>query len=193
MKRCLFAVVVLAAACSRGGSPGPLGPGAPRDGDLAAPAGTVDLGDGGAPSLTDAGGIIDGNFADAAGRIDAAAAADLRPADLASAPDLAPFMGVLTVKIFASNTCKVTTEPASISVPRGSTFTVNWQNLPTSSYAVDVDKRDAFNLVSIVIGLGAGMSHHDTVRPWCGIFTGTFFFRVRTACGQYEIPVNCSA
>lgn len=191
MERCLFAAVVLAAACSRGGSPGPADPLADPKIDLAAPA---DPADGGPPAFTDAGSISDGNFADAAPRSDAAAAADLRPAaDLVSAPDLAPFMGVLTVKIFASNTCKITTDPASISVPRGSTFTVNWQNLATSSYDVDVDKRDPFNLVSIVIGLGAGMSYHDKVRSWCGAFTGTFWFRVRTACGQYEIPVSCSA
>lgn len=185
MKRCLFAVV-LAAACSHGGSPGPADP----KGDLGAPANPEDLG---AANLADASGIIDGNFADAK-QLDAAAAADLRPAaDLVGAPDLSPFMGVLAVKIFASNTCKITTDPASISVPRGSTFTVNWQNLPASSYDVDVDKRDPFNLVPIVIGLGAGMSYHDTVRSWCGAFTGTFWFRIRTACGQYEIPVNCSA
>lgn len=183
MERCLFAAIMLAAACSRGGSP-ERADASPKS-DLAAPA---DPADGGPPALTDASAIPDGNFADAAHRSDAAAAADLT-----SAPDLAPLMGVLTVKIFASNTCKITTDPASISVPRGSTFTVNWQNQATSSYDVDIDKRDPFNLVSLVIGLGAGMSYHDKVRSWCGAFTGTFWFRVRTACGQYEIPVSCSA
>lgn len=129
---------------------------------------------------------------DLAMRTDGMSGGDLRgQEDLAPAVDLAPFKGTLNVKIFASNTCKISTDPAAIALPAGSSFTVNWMNSATSSYEVDVAKRDPFNLVPILIGLEIGNSYHDTVREWCGMFTGRFWFRISTACDQFEIPVDC--
>ena len=62
-------------------------------------------------------------------------------------------------------------EPPSISVPAGTSFTVNWINA-TGCTEIDIDKDGT---VPIVIGLEPGASHHDTVREWCGsLFTGTF-------------------
>lgn len=119
---------------------------------------------------------------------------DLRapPPDLSAPGDLRTGPSVLTVRITASNTCKISTDPPSYAVTAGSTFTVNWVNSGTSSYEVDVAKRDAFNLVPIVLGLEPGNSYHDTIRQWCGAFTGTFWFRISTACDTYEIPVSCN-
>lgn len=142
----------------------------------------------------DGGGGEDGGTSsdDLAMHLDGMSSGDLRGKDdLASGVDLAPFKGVLNVKIFASNTCKITTDPAAIAMPAGSSFTVNWMNSATSSYEVDVAKRDPFNLVPILIGLEIGNSYHDRVREWCGLFTGRFWFRISTACDQFEIPVDC--
>lgn len=188
MNRALVSVVFAAAlslgACSRGGA----GPSSGHDGaDLAVPVADGDS-DGGGGSSGD-GGAVDG----ASGTKDLAGSGpDLRPpADLAMPPDLAPWMGVLTIKITVSNTCKITTDPPSISVPAGSTFTVNWVNSAASSYEVDISKRDPFNLVPIVLGLEIGNSYHDKVRSWCGAFRGTFWFRIDPGCGTFEIPVMC--
>jgi hypothetical protein len=104
----------------------------------------------------------------------------------------AAFTGVFDVRIFVANTCDVSTTPASITVPTGTEFTVNWINLATSAANVDVDKVDQYNQVPIIIGLEPGQSYHDTVREWCGtLFTGTFSFRITGCYEPYYLPVDC--
>lgn len=175
----------LITGCSRGGA-------GQKGADLAAGEGEGDL----AASPDD--GSTDGPGIGPTGT-DLSALPDLHSTDLRTpAPDLAApgdmrtGPSVLTVRITASNTCKISTDPPSYAVPAGSTFTVNWINSGASSYEVDVVKRDAHNLVPIVLGLEPGNSYHDTIRNWCGLFTGTFWFRISTACDTYEIPVDCN-
>jgi hypothetical protein len=99
---------------------------------------------------------------------------------------------VLDVSIFVANDCEVSTTPASITVPLGTSFTVNWTNLGASASPADVDKIDQYNQVPIVIGLAEGESYHDTVREWCGqLFTGIFWFRITGCYDPYLLEVNC--
>jgi hypothetical protein len=133
-------------------------------------------------------------FADAA-VLDAAApdalALDAAVPD-ASAMDASTMLD-FTVIITESNTCDITTNPASISVPAGTSFTVNWVNSAASASNVDVAKIDMFNQVPIVLGLEPGNSYHDTVRAWCGaLFMGMFQFRITGCAMPYYLNVNCS-
>lgn len=101
--------------------------------------------------------------------------------------------GVLDIRIFAYNDCTFTTQPASITVPEGTAFTVNWINDPSSEVEVDVAKMNPTpNHVPIIIGMEVGTSYHDEVREWCGnLFTGTFDFRVTSCFDPHYIPVDC--
>jgi hypothetical protein len=172
------------AGCSSGGAQ-PHGP----SGD----AGVPDLASASFDAGSQSGG--DGGLSDAAMMpVDGTSFSDLRPSgDLSTPPDMARFMGTIDITIFASNTCKISTNPSSIAMTAGSTFKVNWKNSPSSWYEVDIAKIDAFNQVPLVLGLEIGNSVLDSVHDWCGVFTGTFWFRISTACDSYDIPVNCSA
>ena len=100
--------------------------------------------------------------------------------------------GVLEVTIFADDTCEIATDPASITVPLGTEFTVRWINAASSDVEVDVTKIDAFNAVPIILGLPPGDDHHDDIRQWCGeLFTGTFSFRIASCYEPHDLPVNC--
>lgn len=107
-----------------------------------------------------------------------------------SSGDLAD--GVLDIVITAHNDCTFTTEPASITVPEGTEFTVNWVSSAASEVEFDVAKIDAFNAVPIILGMEPGTSYHDDIREWCGtLFTGTFDFRVTSCFEHHYIPVDC--
>lgn len=100
--------------------------------------------------------------------------------------------GVLDVTIIAHDDCTFTVTPASITVPTGTEFTVNWVSSPASATEFDVAKIDAFNAVPIILGLEPGGSYHDEVRVWCGeLFTGTFDFELRSCYDPTYIPVDC--
>jgi hypothetical protein len=117
--------------------------------------------------------------------------ATVKPVD-AAAPDAFVFPSKLDVKIRCWNDCVLTAMPASISVPKGTEFTVNWIN--TGDTECDVAKIDQFNQVPIIIGLEPGTSYHDSIRKWCGnLFTGTFNFRVSICTIHSYIPVDCDA
>jgi len=94
------------------------------------------------------------------------------------------------VRVLADAACSdLSFDPPSISVPAGTTFTVNWINA-TGCTDVDIDKNGD---VPIVIGLPPGNSYHDTVRAWCGSFTGTFYFRAYYAPSfPFRLDVDCS-
>jgi hypothetical protein len=161
----LVAVVLVIAAC--GDSPGPGGEDAPGAHDAsAADANAVDAGADGATS-------IDGPAPDAP----------------PTGPDAFP--AVLDVRIDCRNDCVLVADPASIAVPAGTEFEVNWINVGDTE--CDVAKVDAANQVPIIIGLLPGTSYHDDVRQWCGIFTGTFDFRVTICTIHSYIPVDCDA
>lgn len=104
--------------------------------------------------------------------------------------DAPPFPSKLDLKINCRNDCVLIADPSSISVPAGTEFTVNWIN--TGDTECDVAKIDQFNQVPIIIGLEPGTSYHDSIRKWCGIFTGTFQFRVTICTIHSYIPVDCS-
>lgn len=175
-RACSLLIACLFIACSSGG--------AGRERDLAMPADGLS---GPAGDAGDGGGGSDGPV----GR-DSGGGGDLGSApDLLTAPDLA-WSGRLTITVLADNFCKISSVPASIAVPAGTSFKVTWVNAAASSYNIDIDKIDMFNQVPLIIGLEPGMSWTDSVRDWCGIFTGTFSFRVRTGCDTYYIPVNCN-
>ena len=111
------------------------------------------------------------------------------PAD-AGSPDAGSL--VFDVRVLADGACSdLSFDPPSISVPAGTSFTVNWINA-TGCTPIDIDKGGT---VPIVIGLEPGTSYHDTVREWCGtLFTGTFFFRAYYAPSfPYYLDVDCSA
>jgi hypothetical protein len=100
--------------------------------------------------------------------------------------------GILDVTIIAHDDCTITTMPASITVPEGTEFTVNWISAATSEAPVDVAKIDAFNAVPIILGMEPGTSYHDEVREWCGdLFTGTFDFEITSCFEPHYIPVDC--
>jgi hypothetical protein len=100
--------------------------------------------------------------------------------------------GVLDVVVTAHDDCTFTTDPASITVPEGTEFTVNWVSSASSEVEFDVAKIDAFNAVPIILGMEPGTSYHDEVREWCGdLFTGTFDFRVTSCYDHHYIPVDC--
>ena len=100
--------------------------------------------------------------------------------------------GVLDITIVAHDDCTITTDPASITVPSGTEFTVNWISAATSVVNVDVAKIDDFNAVPIILGMEPGTSYHDEVRVWCGmLFTGTFDFEITSCFDPQYIPVDC--
>jgi len=79
-------------------------------------------------------------------------------------------------------------EPASIAVPAGTEFTVNWINA-TGCTEIDIDMNGT---VPIVLGLESGSSYHDTIREWCGTYTGTYTFRAYYAPSYpFTLPVDC--
>jgi hypothetical protein len=104
--------------------------------------------------------------------------------------DAPPFPSKLDLRINCRNDCVLIANPSSIAVPAGTEFTVNWINIGDTE--CDVAKIDQFNQVPIIIGLEPGTSYHDSVREWCGIFTGTFNFRVTICTIHSYIPVDCS-
>lgn len=107
------------------------------------------------------------------------------------APDAPSGPRVIGVRVLADGACSdLSFDPPSISVPEGTSFTVNWINA-TGCTEVDIDKDGT---VPIVIGLEPGASYHDTVRQWCGtLFTGTFSFRAYYAPSfPYYLDVDCS-
>lgn len=106
------------------------------------------------------------------------------------APD-GPVTSKLDLHINCRNDCVLIASPASIAVAAGSKFTVNWIN--TGDTDCDVAKIDQFNAVPIIIGLLPGTSYYDSVREWCGPFTGTFQFRVSICTIPSYIPVDCGA
>ena len=106
-------------------------------------------------------------------------------------PDAPPFPSKLDLRINCRNDCVLVAMPSSIAVPAGTEFTVNWIN--TGDTECDVAKIDQFNHVPIIIGLEPGTSYHDSVREWCGAFTGTFNFRVSICTIHSYIPVDCDA
>ena len=110
---------------------------------------------------------------------------------MADAAADAGFPSKLDLKINCRNDCVLIANPASIAVPAGTEFTVNWVN--TGDTDCDVAKIDQFNQVPIIIGLEPGTSYHDSIRKWCGQFTGTFNFRVTICTIHSYIPVNCGA
>ncbi|MEM6991748.1 MAG: hypothetical protein AAF721_14675 [Myxococcota bacterium] len=103
-----------------------------------------------------------------------------------------PFDGVIDIGITAHNDCTFTVTPASITVPLGTEFTVNWISNANSEVEFDVAKIDPFNHVPIILGLEPGTSYHDVIREWCGdLFTGTFDFRLTSCFDPVYIPVDC--
>jgi len=109
----------------------------------------------------------------------------------AGGPDAFVFPSRLDLEINCRNDCVLIANPASIAVPAGTELTVNWINVGDTE--CDVAKIDPFNHVPIIIGLAPGTSYHDSVREWCGAFTGTFNFRVSICTIHSYIPVNCGA
>lgn len=120
--------------------------------------------------------------------VDAPADAALDAPFVIDAPPDA-FPSVLDLRINCRNDCVLIADPPSISVAAGTSFEVNWIN--TGDTECDVAKVDQFNQVPIIIGLEPGTSYHDSVRDWCGPFTGTFQFRVSICTIHSYIPVNC--
>ena len=106
----------------------------------------------------------------------------------AGAPDAG--RGVLDVRVRADAACSdLSFDPPSISVPAGTSFTVNWINA-TGCTEIDIDMGGT---VPIVLGLEPGTSYHDTIRQWCGTYTGTYVFRAYYAPSfPYYLDVDCS-
>jgi hypothetical protein len=133
---------------------------------------------------------VDAERIDDAAAIDDATSGDAPPAIAdAAMPDAFP--SKLDLHINCRNDCVLIANPASIAVPAGTQFTVNWIN--TGDTDCDVAKIDQFNQVPIIIGLEPGTSYYDSIRQWCGSFTGTFQFRVSICTIHSYIPVNCGA
>lgn len=181
-----------------------VGCGSPGVADAGMDAGDLDAGmpawDGdfdAAPPLDasepDAGDATDAAAADAggtdAGATTDAGAPDAGPGD-AGLPDAG---GPITfdVRIRADGLCDMLRfDPPSIAVPRGSEFTVNWINA-TGCTDIDIDMGGT---VPIVIGLSPGGSYHDTIRRWCGTFTGTYTFRAYYAPSYpFTMLADCDA
>ena len=135
-------------------------------------------------------GDIDGAGSDA-GDMHDAAMGDAFVTTPDAPADAPAFPSTLDLHINCRNDCVLVANPSSISVPAGTEFDVNWIN--TGDTDCDVAKVDQFNQVPIIIGLQPGTSYHDTVRKWCGMFTGTFNFRVTICTIHSFIPVDCSA
>lgn len=158
-----YAIVLALAACGSGPDTGNPG----RDGSI------------GSDSTVDATDPLDASTGDASATSDAAST------------DAPAFPSKLDVQINCRNDCVLIANPSSIAVPAGTKFTVNWIN--TGDTDCDVAKVDQFNQVPIIIGLEPGTSYHDSIREWCGMFTGTFNFRVTICTIHSYIPVDCGA
>jgi len=144
------------------------GDGAPGDGSSAMDAG---VGDG--SSTADGG-------ADGAGVKDAAVDAGVDANG-----------GTIVIRVNPRNDCTVTTIPPSpIQIPAGQWFYATFINV--GEISTDIDKRDQFNVVPLVLGLDPGMTYADTIRPWCQGFSGKFWFEI-TPCQNfpYELEVDC--
>lgn len=165
--RCLAIVVALTACGSRPDTPNP-GQDANLDGD---------------PAAVDAADTRDGPTGDAT--------TTMMPDAAATIPDAAAFPSKLDLGINCRNDCVLIANPPSIAVPAGTQFTVNWIN--TGDTECDVAKVDQFNAVPIIIGLQPGTSYYDSIRQWCGSFTGTFDFRVTICTIHSYIHVDCGA
>lgn len=128
---------------------------------------------------------------------DAVGTGDAAASDAATLPpdagplDAPGFPSQLDLHINCRNDCVLIANPPSIAVPAGTEFTVNWIN--TGDTECDVAKIDQFNQVPIIIGLEPGTSYHDSIRKWCGAFTGTFDFRVTICTIHSYIPVDCAS
>ncbi len=150
--------------------------------------------DGGTDAAIDAAIAPDGGGADAGSRDAGADGGEDAGAPAADAgtdagpPDAGD--GTLDVRVLADSACAdLSFDPPSIAVPAGTTFTVRWINA-TGCTEIDVDKDGT---VPIVLGLAPGESYHDTIREWCGSFTGTFYFRAYYAPSfPYYLDVDCS-
>lgn len=112
----------------------------------------------------------------------------------AGSPDGGPPDGgerVFGVRVLADGACsELSFDPASIRVPAGTSFTVNWVNA-TGCTEIDVDMGGT---VPIVLGLEPGASYHDTIREWCGTYTGTYVFRAYYSPSfPAYLDVDCSS
>jgi hypothetical protein len=87
----------------------------------------------------------------------------------------------------------VIANPSSIAVAPGVGFYATFVNLVASDIETNIDKIDQFNSVPLVIGLPPGDTYADTIREWCGIFTGTFSFRFDPCGGSVftYLDVDC--
>jgi hypothetical protein len=164
----LASIVLVAAAC--GARP-----------DVDPPDDASTTGDDASTTGDDAGASVDGAATDGA----------MADAPVDATPPIDAFPAVLDLRINCRNDCVLVANPSSISVSAGTEFEVNWIN--TGDTECDVAKIDQFNQVPIIIGLEPGTSYHDSVRRWCGPFTGTFQFRVTICTIHSYIPVDCSA
>ena len=177
--------------------------GADTDGGIDASSGGLDASvvDGGggedagpidASVPVDGGSEVDSGSRDA-GMLDGGPSDAGSPEPDAGPPDAGPpdAGGPLTfdVRVLADGFCDMLSfDPPSISVPAGTEFTVRWINA-TGCTEIDIDKSGT---VPIVLGLPVGDSYHDTIRRWCGIFTGTFSFRAYYAPSYpFSLPVDC--
>ncbi len=125
----------------------------------------------------DAGSPTDATVSDAARDAGAIDAGTIDAGSDGGMPDAGPPDGgerVFGVRVLADGACsELSFDPASISVPAGTSFTVSWTNA-TGCTEIDIDMGGT---VPIVLGLEPGTSHHDTIREWCGTYTGTYVFR----------------
>jgi hypothetical protein len=160
-----------------------------------------------AGSALDASGAIDAARADAAiadaateidaGAVDAGAdagsAVEVDAGSDAGVDGGPPDAGtrVTRVRVLADGACSgLAFDPPSISVPAGTSFTVEWINA-TGCTDIDIDMGGT---VPIVIGLEPGMRYHDTIREWCGSFTGTYVFRAYYSPSfPAYLDVDCSS
>ncbi len=115
--------------------------------------------------------------------------ADGGPPDLGEPDGGPPGPATYDVRVLADGFCdELSFDPASISVPAGTELTVRWINA-TGCTDIDIDMGGT---VPIVIGLESGSSYHDTIREWCGTYTGTYTFRAYYAPSYpFTLPVDC--
>lgn len=144
-------------------------------------AGTVDAGSADAGAFdagSGDGGMFDAGSAD--GETDAG-----MPIDAGSLDG-----GVLDVRVLADRYCAdLSFDPPSVAVPAGTSFTIRWINA-TACTEIDIDMNGT---VPIVLRLQPGQSHHDTVREWCGTYTGRYTFRAYYSPSfPYYLDVDCS-
>lgn len=192
-----LAVGLALAAC---GGPEPADAGASPDAAVARDAASRDdAGLGRDAATADGGASMDAGANDAGPMTADAGPPDAGPPDAGrsdAGTDAGPDAGgggatVFDVRVRADAFCAdLFFEPASIAVPAGTSFTVRWINA-TGCTDIDIDMGGT---VPIVIGLASGASYHDTVRAWCGSYTGTYVFRAYYSPSfPYTLDVDCSA